>query len=141
MPKKAAATSTTLNEQNNVISLHLPPDRFITPFMFEQAQQEAGDRLPEGMFELSMLYEADLGTRQDHVHLECVGALPVGHYQIWRESCAGFIVAVIGEPDATFEVFNIGPFRTVANAVQAVLDHVNGQMAAWGLPSVGAEAA
>ena len=138
MPQ-AAATSTTLVERNNVVDLHLPPDTYITPFMLEQARYEVAAQLPAGMFEVSMLYEEDHGVRQDHVHLERIGALPVGHYQIWREGRAGFSVAVIGEPHDGVEVDTIGPFRAMADAVQRVLDDVNEQMAAWGLPSVGAE--
>lgn len=138
---QAAATSTTLGERNNVVDLYLPPDTYITEFMLEQAQHEAAIQLPAGMFAVFMLYDEDCGVRQDHVHFERIGALPVGHYQIWREGCAGFSVAVIGEPDDGAEVFDIGPFTTIADAIQAVLGNVNEQMAAWGLPSVGAEAA
>ena len=140
MPQ-AAPTSTTLVGRNNVIALQVPPDTFITPFMLEQAHREVAARLPAGLFEVFLIQEEDFGIRQDHVHLERVGVLPVGHYQIWREGCAGFSVSVIGEPDDGVEVFTIGPFRVMSDAVQAVIDSVNEQMAAWGLPSTGAEAA
>ena len=140
MPQ-AARTSTTLVDRNNVVALQFPADTFITPFLFEQIQREAAARLPTGMFEVFMIHEEDLGLRQDHVHFERIGSLPVGHYQIWREGPAGFSVAVIGEPDDGAEVFKVGPFRTIADAVGGLLGHVNGRMAAWGLPSVGAEAA